>query len=91
MISWGYYGERAAEYLLGDIGIWCFRVVFLSCVVLGPMVSLLNVKDFTDLLILSMAYPNILGMIILSPKVAKMTKDYISRLKAGQFKTYTAK
>jgi len=30
-------------------------------------------------------------MIILSPKVAKMTKDYISRLKAGQFKTYTAK
>ena len=91
MISWCYYGERAAEYLLGDTGIWCFRVVFLSCVVLGPMVSLFNVIGFTDLLILSMAYPNILGMIILSPKVAKMTKDYISRLKAGQFKTYTAK
>lgn len=90
MISWGYYGERATEYLFGKTGIWPFRIVFLSFVVMGPMLTIGNVLDFTDLLILSMAYPNILGMIILSPKVAKMAKDYVRRLKSGEIKTYAA-
>ncbi|MEM1212717.1 MAG: alanine/glycine:cation symporter family protein [Planctomycetota bacterium] len=84
MISWGYYGERATEYLFGKPGIWPFRAVFLLFVVLGPMLTVGNVLTFTDLLILSMAYPNILGMIILSPKVARMVKDYVRRLKSGE-------
>jgi len=88
MISWGYYGERASEYLFGKAGVWPYRVVFLAFVVLGPVISLLNVKDFTDMLILSMAYPNIVGMVILSPKVAKLTRDYVRRLKSGQMKSY---
>jgi alanine or glycine:cation symporter, AGCS family len=86
MISWSYYGERASEYLFGHWGIWPFRVVFLVFVFLGPMVSLNNVIEFTDLLILSMAYPNILGMIFLSRKVAKLAKDYTRRLNTGEMK-----
>ena len=88
MISWSYYGERASEYLFGHWGIWPFRVVFLLFVFLGPMVSLGNVIDFTDLLILSMAYPNILGMIFLSGKVAKLAKGYAKRLNTGEMKPY---
>ncbi len=88
MISWSYYGERASEYLFGHWGIWPFRTVFLMFVFLGPMVSLSNVIDFTDLLILSMAYPNILGMIFLSGKVAKLAKDYVKRLNTGEMKPY---
>lgn len=88
MISWGYYGERAVEYLFGKAGIWPYRVVFLSFVVMGPMLTIGNVLDFTDLLILSMAYPNVIGMVILSPKVARMAKDYVRRLKSGEMKTY---
>ena len=91
MISWSYYGERASEYLFGHWGIWPFRVVFLLFVFLGPMVSLNNVIDFTDLLILSMAYPNILGMIFLSRKVAKMSKEYMRRLNTGEMKPYKPK
>jgi len=88
MISWGYYGERATEYLFGKAGIWPYRIVFLTCIVLGPLLSVSNVLDFTDLLILSMAYPNIIGMVILSPKVARMAKDYVRRLKSGEMKTH---
>ncbi len=91
MISWSYYGERASEYLFGKAGIWPFRIVFLMFIVIGPVVSLTNVLDFTDLLILSMAYPNIIGMVILSPKVAKLTKDYVRRLKSGEMKRYKEK
>ena len=88
MISWSYYGERASEYLFGKAGIWPFRIVFLACVALGPLVSLANVKDFTDMLILSMAYPNILGMIFLSGIVARLTRDYVQRLKSGEIRPY---
>lgn len=91
MISWSYYGERASEYLFGKAGIWPFRLVFLLFVMIGPMVSLKNVLEFTDLLILSMAYPNIIGMIILSPKVAKLAKNYVHRLRSGQMKPYAPK
>jgi AGCS family alanine or glycine:cation symporter len=88
MISWCYYGERATEYLVGKGGIWPFRVVFLFCVFISPMISLTNLIDFTDLLLLSMAYPNILGMLFLSGKVSRVTKDYLRRLKSGEIKTY---
>ena len=86
MISWSYYGERASEYLFGHKGIKTYRVIFLLFVFLSPMISLENVIGFTDLLILSMAYPNILGMIFLSGKVAERAKDYRQRLKNGQIK-----
>ena len=86
MISWSYYGERASEYLFGHKGIKTYRVVFLFFVFISPMISLDNVIGFTDLLILSMAYPNILGMIILSGKVAEKAKDYRQRLKNGEMK-----
>jgi len=87
MISWSYYGERACEYLFGRAAIWPYRVVFLIFVVIGPLLSVNNVLDFTDLLILSMAYPNIVGMVILSPIVARAAKDYVSRLRSGSMKT----
>ncbi|MEO0514425.1 MAG: alanine/glycine:cation symporter family protein [Planctomycetota bacterium] len=88
MISWSYYGERASEYLFGKHGIWPFRAVFLLFVFMSPLLSLDNVITFTDLLILSMAYPNILGMLFLSRKVAAAAKDYVRRLKSGEMKTY---
>lgn len=88
MISWSYYGERASEYLFGHKGIKVYRIIFLIFVFLSPMISLDHVIGFTDLLILSMAYPNILGMIILSGRVAKMAKNYTGRLKSGEIKPY---
>ena len=88
MISWSYYGERASEYLFGKLGIWPFRLTFLVFVFLSPLLTLDNVITFTDLLILSMAYPNILGMVFLSGKVAAAAKDYARRLRSGEIKPY---
>lgn len=91
MIAWYYYGERAVEYLFGKWGILPFRVVYLAAIVVAPMLSLLNVKDFTDLLILSMAYPNVIGMVILSPIVVMHLKKYMERLENGDIKTFAEK
>jgi AGCS family alanine or glycine:cation symporter len=89
MISWCYYGERGWIYLLdhfGDRGlktVVVFRLFFVGFVIVGATEKLSNVLDFSDLMILSLAFPNIIGSIILAPKVKEKLKDYWSRYKSG--------
>lgn len=83
LIGWAYYGERATEYLFGTAGLLPFRVVYVIVVVMGPLLSLQSVVDFADMMLLSMAFPNILGMVLLSGKVRKLKNDYVARLRSG--------
>ena len=84
MISWSYYGDRAAEFLFGQKGIRPYRFLFLVFVVLGPIVSLKTVIDFSDMMLFSMAFPNIIGLVLLSGILVKKTKDYVRRLESGE-------
>jgi len=92
MISWCYYGERGWIYLLdhfGGIGlrsVTVFRVVFVLCIVLGAVNPLSDVLTFSDVMILSMAFPNIVGSIILAPIVLKKVQDYWQRYQSGEMK-----
>ena len=94
MISWCYYGERGWIYLLDHFNgkglktVVIFRVLFVGSTLLGAISSFSEVIDFTDLMILSMALPNILGCVILAPKVTPLLKDYMKRLKGGEMKVY---
>jgi alanine or glycine:cation symporter, AGCS family len=85
MISWSYYGERCWVYLFGDRSSMSYRIVFLVFVFLGSIVSATNVLDFGDLMILGMAFPNILGVLLLSGKVKRDLNDYWKRYEAGEF------
>ena len=84
-ISWSYYGDRATEYLFGEKAIPAYRLIYVLIIVLGPVLSLGNVIDFSDLMILSLAFPNIIGVAILSHKIVPKLKDYVQRLKNGEF------
>lgn len=84
MISWSYYGERCWAYLFGTRVSIVYRLMFLSFVVLGSVVTANNVLDFSDLMILSMAFPNMLGVGLLSGRVRRKLNDYWGRLKAGE-------
>lgn len=83
IISWSYYAERCLEYLVGPAAVLPYRVLYVTAIILGPLFTLGNVLLFADLMLLSMAFPNIIGMIILSPILAKKVKDYCGRLKSG--------
>ncbi len=85
MISWSYYGERCATWAFGDAAVLPYRILFLLAVVLGSVIKLGSVIDFSDLMILGMAFPNILGAIILSGKVKGALDDYLSKLSSGAF------
>jgi len=92
MIAWCYYGERGWIYLLdhfGGIGlktVIIFRVLFVMSIVVGAVNQLSDVIDFTDAMILSMALPNIVGSIILAPKLLPLVQDYMARLASGEIK-----
>ena len=92
IISWSYYGERATEYLfgesLGPMAIHTYRIVYVLLIIIGPVLSISNVVDFADLMLLSMAFPNILGMIYLHKQVKLKTDDYITRYQSGKMKKY---
>ena len=88
MISWSYYGERCWSYLFGDkkvVGL-IYKLIFLLAVFVGAVFNLGSVLDFSDLMVLGMAFPNILGVVLLSTKVKAALDDYWGRLKSGQMK-----
>jgi AGCS family alanine or glycine:cation symporter len=85
MISWSYYGERCWSYLFGDNTGMVYRMIFLLFVFLGSVVTATNVLDFSDLMILGMAFPNIVGLVLLSGKVSDDLKEYWRKYTAGEF------
>ena len=51
---------------------------------LGASVSLGAVLDFSDMMILAMSVPNIIGLYILSGEVRNDLRNYLRKLKAGE-------
>ncbi|HSP41067.1 MAG TPA: amino acid carrier protein [Gillisia sp.] len=86
MISWSYYGMRAWTYLFGKSikSEIIYKSLFLIFVVVGASVSLGAVLDFSDMMILAMAFPNIIGLYIMSGEVRRDLLEYQRKLKAGE-------
>ncbi|WP_026811402.1 amino acid carrier protein [Arenibacter latericius] len=86
MISWSYYGMRAWTYLFGKSKKveFVYKMLFLVFVVIGASVSLGAVLDFSDMMILAMSFPNIIGLYIMSGEVKGDLKGYWTKLKSNQ-------
>lgn len=83
-ISWYYYGERCFTALLGDGSSTLFKILFLTSTFLGSVISAGNIKDFSDMMILGMAFPNMLGMYFLSSNVRNQLNQYVQGLRSGE-------
>jgi len=79
LIAWSYYGDRAVDYLFGPKYVMPYRAVYAGFVVLGAVWPLDNVINFCDAMNGLMALPNLIALVILSPVVAELTRDYFSR------------
>jgi AGCS family alanine or glycine:cation symporter len=88
MISWSYYGERCWTTLFGERSSLSYKALFLVFVVLGSIVSAENVLAFGDLMILIMAFPNILGLYLLRGVVSKELNEYEAKMRAGELRVY---
>jgi AGCS family alanine or glycine:cation symporter len=85
IISWSYYGERCATFLFGPKASMPYKLLLLLFVFLGSVVHATNIMEFSDLMILSMALPNMLGLFLLSNKVKIKLDDYWQAYKMGDF------
>ncbi len=86
MVSWSYYGMRSWTYLFGQSkkSEIIYKVLFLIFVVVGASVSLGAVLSFSDMMILAMSFPNIIGLYIMSAEVRADMENYWERLKNGE-------
>lgn len=76
MISWSYYGDRCITYLLGGRFVLYYRMIYTVFVFLGSVLALDVVWAYGDLALGVMSVPNLLAVLLLSPKVVELTKQY---------------
>ena len=90
MISWSYYGLKSWTYLFGKSKFteYSYKLLFLIFIIIGSTVSLGAVIDFSDMMILAMAFPNILGLYMMSGEVRADLRDYLARVKSGDIKKF---
>jgi AGCS family alanine or glycine:cation symporter len=85
VISWYYYGERCFTYLFGEKYCIIFKIVFIFVVFISANISAGNILDFSDLMLLGMAFPNILGVYLLFDKIIAAKNSYMDMWKKNKF------
>ncbi len=77
-ISWSYYGDRCVDYLFGEKMVLPYRILYCILLPVGAAVELTTVWTISDIFNALMAWPNLIGLICLSPVVIKTTREYFS-------------
>jgi AGCS family alanine or glycine:cation symporter len=77
ILGWSYYGEKAAEYLLGSKVIKPYRYLWVVFVMIGSILSLNIVWTFADITNALMALPNLISLIFLGGVIVNETKKYL--------------
>ena len=82
ILGWNYYSEKCLEYLIGPgrrSAIGVFRLVYVLVVFVGPYLTVEVVWSAADVFNGLMAFPNLIALVVLSPVVARTTREYFSR------------
>jgi AGCS family alanine or glycine:cation symporter len=78
-IAWSYYGDRCAVYLFGDRALMPYKVVFVIIHFLGAVAPLTVAWVLADVVLFVAAVPNLIAVIILTPRVKVLTDSYFER------------
>ncbi|MBZ0242950.1 MAG: sodium:alanine symporter family protein, partial [Bacteroidales bacterium] len=76
IISWSYYGSRAAIYLIGEKAVKPYLYLYGLFVFFGAIWSLEIVWHFVDMVITFMTIPNLIALLLLAPVVVSETRNY---------------
>lgn len=84
VLGWSHYGTKAFEYLFGTKATIVYRVIFIVFIFFGATMDLQLAWDLSDTFNGLMAMPNLIGVIVLSPVVMKITSNYVKRHVKGE-------
>lgn len=79
LISWNHYGVKGFEYLFGSKAVVVYKIIFMIVIMIGATMKLKLAWDLSDMFNGMMALPNLVGVIVLSGTVVKITRNYIDR------------
>ena len=82
ILGWNYYSEKCLEYLVGTRRKWIvkvYRLAYVAVVFVGPYLTVSVVWGIADTFNGLMAFPNLVALVLLSPVVWRVTKDYLDR------------
>lgn len=82
LLGWSYYGEQCVRYLLGAWVVKPYRMVFIFFLFVGAVLQGRYVQivwNIGDIFNAMMAFPNLVGLIILAPMLAKITKKALKK------------
>ena len=83
ILGWDYYSERCLEYLVGTKRQWAvklYRLLYVLVVFIGPYLTVSVVWGVADVFNGLMAFPNLVALVLLSPVVARTTRDFFQRI-----------
>ena len=78
-ISWSYYGDRCAYYLFGKSAIIPYKMVYVIMHFIGAVIPLAAVWALGDVFLGVVILPNLLALLLLSPKVKELKDSYFER------------
>ena len=79
VMGWSYYGAKVTEYLFGVKVAKLYRVIFVVLIVFGAIMESNLAWDISDTFNGLMMIPNLIGLLVLSPLIIKLTRNYTER------------
>jgi AGCS family alanine or glycine:cation symporter len=82
ILGWSYYSEKCLEYLVGaerSKVVKTYRFFYVAVVFCGPYLTVSAVWGIADVFNGLMAFPNLVALVLLSPVVWRVTRDYFER------------
>ncbi len=86
VLSWGLYGCRCWEFILGEKAIKPYQVIYTAVILISATMDLGLAWDIADTLNGLMAIPNLIGVLLLCPVVFRLTKEYFAGGKTAKAK-----
>ena len=84
VLGWDHYGSKAWEYLFGAKTTNIYKLIHLVTIFLGAVLTSSLAWDISDTFNGLMMIPNLIGVIVLSGLVCKITKNYLDRVIKGK-------
>ncbi len=77
-ISWSYYGDRAMNYLFGSQSVIFYRIIYVIGFFLAAFTDTAIIWTLSEIAIVLMTVPNLIGILLLSKDMRKTVADYWS-------------
>jgi AGCS family alanine or glycine:cation symporter len=83
ILGWSYYGEKCWEFLLGTKSTLPYRILWVVVIPFGAISQLDFAWLLADTLNGLMALPNLISLLLLSPLILRLTREYFREQQTG--------